>query len=140
VIPSREVTGLLIFSSPVLLAALDLLLYEVGGNEATISKLMLDTYQKHPSFGWVAVELTMMLFAHLFWPTHQPARGWREWTAFAIIAVEYGFLAWNLWSELHIGKRMMAFVPWTSPPVWVAVAGSIGLGLGHWLCPQHLVK
>jgi hypothetical protein len=140
---TREATGLFLFSTPILVILYDLVADEVGGNEATISKLMLDTYTAHPAFGWNAVFLTMMLIGHLFFPTYTQTAGWREYTAFAIILANYGVCAWNLYGELH-GKKM-AVSPgsvwaWLKPELWVAVAGSLGLATGRFLVPQHLVK
>lgn len=138
--PAREATGLFLFSTPIIVILYDLAAYELGGNEATISKLMLDTYTLHPVFGWNAVFLAMMLIGHLFFPTFTQAAGWREYAAFAIILTNYAVCAWTLHGELH-GKMTVSpgsIWAWIKPELWVAVAGALGLATGRFLVPQHL--
>lgn len=65
----RDLTPLVIVGIPLLLAMIDVCLYYWGGNEATISKVLLDLNHTRPLVGLSTVYSFGVLIGHLFFPT-----------------------------------------------------------------------
>ena len=63
-------TPLLIVSLPLLIGLIDVLLYTFGGNEATISKVMLNTAGNRPLVAMSTAYSFGVLFGHLFFPAY----------------------------------------------------------------------
>lgn len=66
----RTVSTWTIIIVPILWAFYDLLAYKRAGNEATISKVMLDTSRKYILFALIIVFIFGLLCGHLFVPQH----------------------------------------------------------------------
>lgn len=65
-------TGLFVLFLPFSIAVYDLLAYEIGGNEATISKQILNISERTLFFGLVLAYLFGIGVGHLLLPQHVP--------------------------------------------------------------------
>lgn len=71
----RHVTGLVIVGAPVLVGAYDVLAYVFGGNEATISRVLLDAGTAAPAVPAAVGVLAGALVAHFFLRQTDPPEG-----------------------------------------------------------------
>lgn len=65
------ITAVVLVGALVLLVAYDLFAYAAGGNEATISRLCLDTANRYRALAMIAGFVAGVLFGHLFLPQHE---------------------------------------------------------------------
>lgn len=66
----RTVSVVVIIAAPFLIGAYDLIAYRAAGNEATISRVCLDTAQRYPALMVCIGVLFGILLGHLFVPQH----------------------------------------------------------------------
>lgn len=66
----KVATLVLLVTTPFVIGAYDLTAYLHGGNDATISRTILDTAREYPLFPLVIGLMVGLLLGHLFLPQH----------------------------------------------------------------------
>lgn len=139
----EKLTPLLIVALPLAIGILDVILYKWGGNEATISWVMLSISFKQPLVPLSVFYSFAVLMGHCFFPeyTHTPP------PAYEVVARMFLVLSPAIYSLIIIGAgngsaeaNRTALRAWGEPgfALWMVVAALVGLAAGHYGLPQHL--
>jgi hypothetical protein len=138
-----RIAPLFVVSLPLLIGLLDYLLYRVGGNEATISKVLLNTAGTRPLVAISTAYSVGVLMGHLFFP----AFGEEEPPGFEVIARMIVALAPTFYAMVIIGgggaaqfahsHALIRGGQWLLA-VYLLLAAAAGGLVGKFVLPQHL--
>lgn len=140
----RDWTPLIIVAMPLALGLLDIGLYRLGGNEATISKVMLDASVRQPLVALSTAYSFGVLMGHFFFPTHADCAP----PTYEVIARMVVVLSPTVYAMIIIGANDMATIAHkqaleqggqTSLALYTTAAFIVGGFFGRLVLPQHIL-
>lgn len=136
----REWTPLLIVALPPLLGLLDVALYQLGGNDATFSRVMLTARQRNPLVAVNTAYTLCLMMGHLFTAVGEPAPPRYEVLARCAVALSptvYALII--IWADngaVAAHRRVLENGP-VGLGAYMTAAGLVGGFVGAAWLPQH---
>lgn len=140
----REWTPLLIVALPLTMGMIDVALFKIGGNDATISKVMLDASVRQPLVALSTAYSFAVLMGHFFFPTWADAAP----PAHEVIARMVVVLSPTIYALIIIGadngaaaahKRALEFGGQLPLAGYMMLAMIVGGLAGKFILPQHVL-